>query len=159
MDKTPKPWPMTGKLVLLSASVLSIVLVSIHAFSVFLEPLEQQFNASRSTVSLTYSFALVCLTLAVLAGHKVFSTMRASIFAGLICLVAAAGAFLAANASTLSGAWFGYSLLFGGANGFGYAFGLQMSAQANPGREGLAMGIVTASYALGASVSPAVFSW
>ncbi|HSF96618.1 MAG TPA: hypothetical protein VLA52_16450 [Thermohalobaculum sp.] len=148
-----------GKRVLLSASLLAGVLGSIHAFSVFLEPLETQFQASRGMVSLTYSMALAALTLAVLSGHRVFALLPPGRLVVAICAVAAAGAVVAAFAPTLPVVWLGYSLLFGGANGFGYGFGLQIAAQANPGREGFAMGMVTAAYGAGAAVSPALLSW
>jgi MFS family permease len=62
-------------------------------------------------------------------------------------------------AGSLPVIWIGYSLLFGGANGLGYGFGLQIAAQANKGQEGKAMGIVTAAYALGATLAPALFSY
>lgn len=153
------PKPSSRTLVVLSASLLSMVLGSVHAFSVFLEPLEQLFGASRSNVSMTYSLALVSLTIAVLVGHRVFSAIPSGLFAAVVCLVAAAGATLAAYANTMLGVWLGYGLVFGAANGFGYAFGLQISAQVNPGREGATMGIITASYALGAFVSPPLLSW
>lgn len=158
---TPVPPPVSTRciLVLLSASLLSLVLGSVHAFSVFLEPLETRFDASRSSVSLIYSFALVFLTLAVLAGHRVFSRLSAGPFIAVICLLAATGTLIAAYAPSLVAVWLGYSVLFGVANGLGYGFGLQIAAQANPGREGLAMGIVTACYAVGATVAPALFSW
>ena len=136
-----------------------MVLGSIHAFSVFLEPLELMFDASRTMVSITYSLALTALTLAVLTGHTIFGRLPSAVFVALVCLVAAAGAIIAALANSIWLVWFGYSLLFGGANGFGYAYGLQISAQASPGKEGLAMGIITAFYALGAMISPALFSW
>jgi len=45
-------------------------------------------------------------------------------------------------------------LLFGAANGLGYACALQFSAQANPRMSGGAMGVVTAAYGLGAAVAP-----
>jgi len=146
-----------GTRVLTGASLLSAVLGSIHAFSIFLEPLETQFQASRGLVSLTYSGGLMCLTLMVLLGHRIYG--RAS--APTLCLVAvflgALGASVAAYANALWQVWLGYSFLFGLANGLGYGFGLQMAAQVNPRREGYAMGVVTAAYALGAVVSPALF--
>ena len=110
-------------------------------------------------VSLTYSLTLAILTLAVLLGHKVFSGWPAHWFVLALCLVAASGAIIAAYAPVLPIVWFGYSLLFGAANGLGYGFGLQIAAQANPGHEGKAMGIVTACYGLGAALSPAMFTW
>jgi OFA family oxalate/formate antiporter-like MFS transporter len=146
-------------LVLLSASLLSLVLGSVHAFSVFLEPLEAGFGVSRSLASLTYSLCLVSLTLAVLSGHRVFGHFPPGRLVAAICLTAATGTLIAAFAPSLTMVWLGYSLLFGVANGLGYGFGLQIAAQANPGREGVCMGIVTACYGLGAAVSPALFTW
>ena len=148
-----------GNKVLVSASLLCLVLGSVHAFSVFLEPMEQRFNVSRSMVSLTYSFALVALTLSVLTGHRTFALLPPARFIILVCTMGAGGAVIAAFASSLASVWLGYSLLFGCANGLGYGFGLQIAAQSNPGREGRAMGIVTACYALGATVAPPLFAW
>lgn len=147
----------SGFVVLIAASLVSAVLGSIHAFSVFLEPLETQFAVTRSTASLTYSFALVSLTIAVLLGPKVFSRWSAATFILFASILATCGALLAGFGTSLMMVWFGYSLIFGIANGLGYGFGLQIAAQVNPGREGWAMGVVTASYALGAVVSPALF--
>ncbi len=144
--------------VVLSGSILCAVLGSVHAFSVFLEPMEQMFQISRGNASLTYSIALICLTTAVLFGHLVFDKVRPAQFVVLVCLLGAAGGVVAGLSSSLLLVWTGYCLLFGTANGLGYAFSLQLSAQASPGREGLAMGIITASYAFGATVAPGLFS-
>ena len=141
-----------------AASLLAMVLGSIHAFSVFLEPLERQFGASRSSVSLTYSLALVMLTFAVLNCHKLSCRWAPGVFVAGVGVVAAIGAVIAAWAPNLWLVWLGYSLIFGAANGLGYAFGLQLSAQVCPGREGLAMGVVTAAYAIGATLSPPLFA-
>ena len=151
-------FPHPGLLVLLAASALLLVLGSVHAFSVFLEPLETRFDAPRSLVSLTYSLNLVALTLAVLVGHRLFSRWPPARLVTAIGLLAATGTLIAAYAPSLPAIWLGYSLLFGTANGLGYGFGLQLAAQANPGREGICMGIVTACYALGAALSPALFT-
>lgn len=146
--------PQNGTLVLLASMLLMVVLGSVHAFSVFLEPLEARFNASRSSVSLTYSFALVTLTTVVLFGHKLYGLLKPTMFMSAVCLLAAFGTLIAASANHLVTVWLGYSLLFGAANGLGYGYALQISAQANPNHKGLAMGLVTASYALGAALSP-----
>lgn len=138
--------------------VLTLTIGSVHAFSVFLAPMEEAFSASRAEVSLTYSLALVSLTLAVLAGHRVFGLLKPSLFALASCALAALGCLVASWSSTLWGVWLGYSLLFGTANGFGYGYALQISAQAMPDRKALAMGVTTAAYALGAAVFPGLLT-
>ncbi len=147
----------SGTLALISASIVSAVLGSIHAFSMFLEQLEIQFSTTRSAVSLTYSLALLALTFAVLCGPRLFGRWSAATLVLFACVMAASGALIAGMAGSLGTVWLGYSLIFGLANGLGYGFGLQIAAQANPGREGLAMGIVTASYAFGSVFSPVLF--
>ena len=145
--------------VLLSVSIVAMMLGSVHSFSVFLAPLEEAFHTSRSSVSLTYSLALASITLAVFFGHRVFSRWSAAHVVSAICLLASMGALMSAFAPALAYIWLGYGLIFGVANGLGYAFGLHIAAQFNPGREGISMGIVTASYALGSTISPAIFTW
>ena len=144
-------------MVLAAGMLLMLVLGSVHAFSVFLEPLETKFSAPRSQVSLAYSLALVALTLSVLFGHHVFRRLRPALLFAFVCVLAAIGCFLAASANSLPVVWLGYSLMFGAANGLGYGYALQSSAQANPHMKGLAMGIITACYALGAVISPLFF--
>ena len=137
--------------------ILMLILGSVHAFSVFLEPLEAEFSVSRSLTSATYSISLVCLTVSVLIGHHVFKRLNPSALALVLCLVAAVGCLAAGNASSIYAVWIGYGAVFGAANGIGYALSLQTAAQANPDNKGLAVGIITACYALGAAFSPYLF--
>ena len=59
-------------LTLLAGITVTTVLGSIHAFSVFLQPLESQLQAGRAEISLIYSGALICLTIGVLLGHRIY---------------------------------------------------------------------------------------
>ncbi len=147
-----------GILVATGASILSAILGSVHAFSVFLVPLEATFGVSRTWSSLTYSIALLALTFAVFLGPRIYGRWSPGAIVTASCLLGAAGALVAAATPVFSGVWLGYGLLFGFANGLGYGFGLQLAAQANPGREGVAMGVVTAAYALGAVTASYLFA-
>ena len=131
---------------------------SIHAFSIFVSPLEDALQAGRADISTIYSFALVTLTFAVLVGHRLYPRVASPLLAGGACAVAAGGLLLASTASSLVGLYLGYSLVFGVANGVGYGFVLQLVGQALPERRGLAMGLVTAVYALGAMLFARVFA-
>lgn len=143
-----------GHTVLFAASMVSMALGSIHAFSVFLAPLEIAFGTSRATVSLIYSFGLVFLTATVLFGPTVYSRLQPATIYIWVAFLGAIGAGVASIADGYWLVWVGYSLIFGIANGLGYGFGLQFAARANPNQAGLAMGVVTASYALGAVLAP-----
>ena len=147
----------SGTWILASSALVCTVLGSVHAFSIFLEPLEAAHGLTRATVSLTYSMALVVLTLFVLVGPKFYSAISPRLIFAVAGVLGSAGALLAGWSSNIYGVWFGYSILFGAANGIGYGFALQYAARANPKRPGGAMGVVTAAYALGAVISPAAF--
>ena len=143
--------------VIAAAVLMTLALGSIHAFSVFLEVLEIRFEASRGTVSFSYSLGLASLTVAVLVGPKIFGRVNAAMLSAMACLMAAGGVAIAAAAPNIAIFWIAYGLVFGFGNGIGYGFALQIAAQAMPGREGFAMGLVTAGYGLGAALAPAGF--
>jgi OFA family oxalate/formate antiporter-like MFS transporter len=143
-----------GRKVLFATSTVSMVLGSIHAFSVFLEPLETMFETSRANVSLIYSFSLVFLTIAVLFGPAVYSRLQPATIFVLVALLGAIGSGIAGIGGSLEFVLIGYSVIFGIANGLGYGFGLQFAARTNPDHPGLAMGVVTAAYAFGAVLAP-----
>ncbi len=138
--------------------VLTTMLGSIHAFSVFLDPLETSLGISRARASFVYSGALIFLTLAVLVGHRLYGRYRPALLALIAALGAAIGLVVSGLASNYWLVFVGYSVIFGLANGLGYGFALQFSAQALPHRRGFAMGLVTAFYAFGAASAPVLFS-
>ena len=138
-------------LVLVAALALSSGLGSIHAFSVLLEPLESQLSASRAEIALAYSLGLAALTAAVLVGYRLYRLMPARLLPLVTCLLAALGLVVASNATQPFVLWLGYGVIFGFANGVGYGFALYVTNQAFERHRGLAMGSVTAVYAVGAS--------
>ncbi len=151
LEKNP---PGRKALVLGGSMLLSFVLGSVHSFSVLLPAIEETFQTSRTSASLTYSLALVALATAVFLGHRLYSKVSPGKYVVGVGVMAAIGCVLAGLSGSLPMLWVGYSLLFGGANGLGYGYSLQFSAQAMPERKGFAMGAVTATYALGAVVFP-----
>ena len=147
-----------GYIILLASMLVTFVLGSVHAFSVFILPLEYLLSAPRSEVSLIYSFTLVAITISVLFGYLIYSRFSAWILVLLVCILAASGLMLAASASSWWLLFFGYSVLFGAANGVGYGFTLQLSARELPQSKGFAMGAVTAAYAVGSIVFAKIFA-
>ncbi len=139
--------------------LVTFVLGSVHAYSVFIVPLEVQLGLARSDVSLIYSLALVAITVAVLVGYRVYASLPSWLLVLLTCLGAALGLLLAADAQGWWQLCAGYSLVFGLCNGIGYGFCLQLVGRVMPARKGFAMGAVTAAYAVGSIVFAQVFAW
>ena len=129
--------------------LVTFVLGSVHAFSVFIVPLEMALDLPRSDISLIYSFALVSITVSVLFGYRIYARVCAWQLVAAACLVAALGLLLAATTNTWWALFTGYSLMFGIGNGIGYGFTLQLVGRELPEKKGFAMGAVTAAYAVG----------
>jgi OFA family oxalate/formate antiporter-like MFS transporter len=139
--------------------LVTFVLGSVHAFSVFLVPFETLLQQPRSEISLIYSFALIALTTAVLIGYRIYGLLPSWLLVLGTCLLAAAGLVLAALAQSWWMLFAGYSLVFGFCNGIGYGYCLQLVGRVMPEIRGFAMGAVTAAYAVGSIVFAQVFAW
>ncbi len=139
-----------------AAIIMTTSVGTIHAFSVFVAPLEASLESGRDTVSLAYSLALVSLTLAVLIGPRLWRLASPAWIAMAAMLLAALGTALSTLPS-VTALYLGYGLLFGFANGTGYGFALVIASNALPQRRGVAMGVVTAMYAVGATAATWLF--
>ena len=143
---------------LLACLVVSLLLGSIHAFSVFVPEWESLRGASRASVSLVYSLSLLSLTVAVLLGHVLYRSLSPfNVFVLVSCLVGLGLGGAALSSSTLE-LYIYYGIVFGAANGIGYGYTLQLSGRIIPSHRAQAMILVTAFYAVGATVAPYLFS-
>ena len=105
--------------------------------------------------SLVYSFCLVSLTITVLFGPVVYSRLKPATIYVLVAFLGLIGTGLASVADGLELVWHWVQPEFlVSPTGLGYGFGLQFAARANLDHKGLAMGVVTAAYALGAVLAP-----
>ena len=129
--------------------LLSGVLGSIHAYSLFIESFESDLGVGRGDAGAPYSVALASLTVVVLVSHRLFRLVPGPLVVLIASGGAAIGLLLAASANSLAGVVLGYGIVFGAFNGLGYAFSLQRASESNPDRRGFALGLVTAAYALG----------
>ena len=129
--------------------LLSGVLGSIHAYSLFIESFESDLGVGRGEAGAPYSVALASLTVVVLVSHRLFRLVPGPLVVLIASGGAAIGLLLAASANSLAGVVLGYGIVFGAFNGLGYAFSLQRGSESNPDRRGFALGLVTAAYALG----------
>lgn len=144
---------------LIAAMLLNGGLGTLYAWSVFLAPYEAALGLTRDQTSLVFSTATFCFVAAMLSAPWVQARLTASRVAVLSGVMAAAGLALAGAAQTLALVITGYGLLFGTANGLGYALALQVVGRAFSARRGLAMGCVVAAYALGAAIATPWLSW
>jgi OFA family oxalate/formate antiporter-like MFS transporter len=140
------------KFTLLAAMLVTLIGGSIHAFSVYLIPLEQILELPRAQVSLFYSLALVCLTLSVLLGYKIYDFFSPATMIVGASICAGGGLTLASMGESWTTIFIGYSLISGTANGIGYGYVLQLVGRVLPDFKAFSMAAVTAAYAIGATL-------
>ena len=140
------------KFTLLAAMLVTLIGGSIHAFSVYLIPLEQILELPRAQVSLFYSLALVCLTLSVLLGYKIYDFFSPATMIVGASICAGGGLTLASMGESWATIFIGYSLISGTANGIGYGYVLQLVGRVLPDFKAFSMAAVTAAYAIGATL-------
>ena len=133
-----------------AAGLLMAALGTFHAWSVFVLPLQEELDTSRSTVSAVYAVATAVFAASMLLEPAVHRRVSAVALATSSALLAAAGLALAALPATWA-LFAGYGGLFGLANGLGYGFAVHVAATAPGQRTGSAAGAMVAAYALGGS--------
>jgi len=141
-------------LVILGCLLLSFVMGSIHAFSLLLEPIETKFYVPRTFSSFTYSLSLISITTAVYFGSYIYKRLSPTSIVLIVMTLSTLGTLISAFSYSIYFFWIGYGLFFGFANGLGYGYTLQYSAIALPVSKALMMGVVTASYGIGATIAP-----
>ena len=144
---------------LAAAAVFNPALGSLYAWSIFLEPLEQQFGASRSEVSAVFSIAVVCFTIGMSLAPAAYRLMATPALVAVAAGLCGLGLGLAAWAPGLVPLGLGYGVLFGLGNGFGYSVMLQAVNLALPHRRGLANGIGLGLFAAGSILFAPLFGW
>jgi MFS transporter, OFA family, oxalate/formate antiporter len=137
-------------LVLITGALMNFVLGSFYAWSVFLQPIQNELGVSRGEVSSVFSFTVTSYTIAmILAPYILNRLQKAEIIAGVSLMFASLGLALAAWGSSVSAMVLGYGIFFGMAIGLGFNFTLQLVNYVLPKNGGMATGIVVAGSALG----------
>jgi OFA family oxalate/formate antiporter-like MFS transporter len=132
-----------------AAALLMAALGTFHAWSVLVQPLQDELDASRSTVSAIYALATLVFATSMLLEPALHRRLPAVALGAGSALLAAGG--LALSAVPAEAAVFvGYGVLFAVANGIGYALAVHIAATV--GRTGATAGLMVAAYAVGGSV-------
>jgi OFA family oxalate/formate antiporter-like MFS transporter len=142
----------------LGGVVLCFLLGSVHAYSTLIEPVEASTGTSRAAVSLVYSTATVSLVLGVLLTPWLLRRARIEYLALASALVAACGLLIATFGVYVS-LLAGFGMVFGLANGVGFAISVKAAGTATPDRAAFDLGIISAAYCAGAMVFARVFGW
>jgi MFS transporter, OFA family, oxalate/formate antiporter len=138
---------------LAAATILSLPLGSIYAFSVLLAPLEQLLHARRADLASVFGISAVFFTIGANLGPLLFGRLPAPLLVALTGALSAVGVTLAAVAPSLG--WFilGYGLLFATGGGMAYVVVQQCVNAAPLARPGLVNGYLVSLFPLGAMLA------
>lgn len=137
---------------LAGATMLNLALGTFYGWSVFVLPLEQEFNWVRQDTSWTFSVGMVSFAVTfVLAGrlHETWGFRPIAAFGGLLFSI---GFLLSSFTSSLWWLYFAYGVLGGVGNGFGYSVGIPVISRWFPDKRGLALGIAIGGYGAGSGI-------
>jgi OFA family oxalate/formate antiporter-like MFS transporter len=144
---------------IVAATLINLPFGSLYAFSVFLKPLEQSMNATRSQLSLVFGIATVIFTLAMVLAPRLFGLFRAPVLVALCAVTGACGIALAAIADSLWVLGLGYGVLFGSGGGVAYIAMQQGVNFMLRGNHGLVNGYIVSLYPAGAMLAFPLFGW
>ena len=142
---------------LAAATIMSLPLGSIYAFSVLLAPLEQLLQASRSELASVFGISAVFFTIGANLAPRLFGWIRAPLLVALTGALSSAGVALAAVAPSLTWLILGYGVLFATGGGMAYVVVQQCVNAAPLARPGLVNGYLVSLFPLGAMLAAPAF--
>lgn len=144
---------------LAAATIMSLPLGSIYAFSVLLAPLEELLHASRSELASVFGISAVFFTVGANLAPRCFGRVGAPLLAAVTAALSATGVAVAAAAPSLGWLILGYGLLFATGGGMAYVV-VQQCVNATPlARPGLVNGYLVSLFPLGAMLAAPAFGW
>src|SRR5262245_39480056 len=142
---------------LAAATIMSLPLGSIYAFSVLVAPLEQLLQANRSELASVFGISAVFFTIGANLAPRLFGWIRAPLLVALTGALACAGVALAAAAPSLIWLILGYGVLFATGGGMAYVVVQQCVNTAPLARPGLVNGCLVSLFPLGAMLAAPAF--
>ena len=142
---------------LAAATVMSLPLGSVYAFSVLLAPLEHVLHASRSELASVFGISAVFFAVGANLAPPLFGRVRAPLLVALTAALSSAGVILAAVAPSLSWLILGYGLLFATGGGMAFVVVQQCVNAGAPTRPGLVNGYLVSLFPLGAMLAAPAF--
>src|SRR5215470_14484937 len=143
--------------VLAAATILSLPLGSIYAFSVLVAPLEQLHHASRADLASVFGISALFFTIGANLGPWLFGRLPAPLLVALTGALSAVGVILASVAPSIGWLIIGYGLLFATGGGMAYVVVQQCVNAAPLARPGLINGYLVSLFPLGAMLAAPAF--
>lgn len=142
---------------LVAATIMTLPLGSIYAFSVLVAPLEELHQASRSELASVFGISVVFFTIGANFAPPLFRWLRAPLLVALTGALSTAGVAVAAVAPSLGWLILGYGVLFASGGGMAYVAVQQCVNAAPLTKPGLVNGYLVGLFPLGAMLAAPAF--
>ncbi|MGE0765660.1 MAG: nitrate/nitrite transporter [Hyphomicrobiaceae bacterium] len=142
-----------------AATVFSLPLGSIYAFSVLIGPLERELNASRSDLASVFGLSVIFFTIGSNVAPRLFGLISGPLLVALSAAVSALGVLVAALAGTYVWLAVGYGVLFAFGGGVAYITAQQTVNATAIRRPGLVNGYLVSLFPAGAMLAAMAFGW
>lgn len=132
---------------------MNLALGSLYAWSVFVLPLEREFDWKRAQTSWVYTIAIVTFALTFILAGRIQDKRGPRICAVLGAVLVSAGFFLTSMTNSLVFLYIVFGVVVGAGNGFGYATPIPVASKWFPDKRGLVVGIMVGAYGAGSAVT------
>lgn len=131
---------------------MNLALGSLYAWSVFVAPLEVEFDWKRTQTSLAYTIAIVTFAATFLLAGKLQDKYGPRLCAFLGTALVSLGFFLTSMTTSLTFLYLAFGIIVGAGNGFGYATPIPVASKWFPDKRGLIVGIMVGGYGASAFI-------
>jgi OFA family oxalate/formate antiporter-like MFS transporter len=136
-----------------AAFCMQLAFGAVYGWSVFLNPLREQFGASKPEANLTFTITLAVLGLTAGLGGSLQRRIGPRATATIAGLLYGSGVILSGFAPNLSALYLSYGVIGGIGLGFGYIVPLAVLIAWFPDRRGFITGLAVTGFGLGALVT------
>ena len=132
--------------------LMNLALGSLYGWSVFVAPLEKEFQWTRAQTSLTYTVAVVFFAMSFMIGGRLQDKKGPRVCAFIGGVLVSAGFFLSSFTSSLMWLYVAFGVIVGVGNGFGYATPIPVASKWFPDKRGLVVGMMVGAYGAGSAI-------
>jgi OFA family oxalate/formate antiporter-like MFS transporter len=132
--------------------LMNLALGSLYAWSVFVLPLEQEFNWRRADTSWVYTIAIVFFALSFVVAGRIQDVKGPRICALIGGALVSLGFLLSSFTTSLLTLYIFFGVIVGIGNGFGYATPVPVASKWFPDKRGLVVGLMVGGYGAGSAI-------
>ena len=131
---------------------MNLALGSLYAWSVFVLPLEEEFEWTRAETSWVFTIAIATFAASFVLGGRIQDRRGPRICAATGAILVGAGFVLASFTTSLLYLYIAFGFVVGLGNGFGYATPIPVGSKWFPDKRGLVVGLMVAGYGGGSAI-------